>query len=225
VVQDIFRINLSALLLLVVLPALAQLGSTAEARSAKGRSALSVRTPKALPPQLFDKSAYDDVVELEAKTVAEYLNYKGSDLDPITLVKVRCYLDTATNASAPGVDYLDLWCRKDLSIGQRQSMSVPIKERGRVAILLKSQLAAYNDAQIAAFACALVRLRLILGLNGNAIALVRVPDQSLDLMISALRRHNFLPYREVSAGMTALIPITLESDLGRKQVLCFAPSN
>ena len=76
---------------------------------AKGRSALSVPTPKVLPPQLFDMSPYDDVLQLQVREMPDYLNFQGSTLQPITRLRVACFCQTSTNRAAQAQDWQDYW--------------------------------------------------------------------------------------------------------------------
>jgi hypothetical protein len=190
-----------------------------------GRSALRLKTPKPLPPQVFDMEPYDDVIELQCEELSNYLNFTGSQLKPIVKVAVSCYCDTKSNHCPQAVNYEDLWFASGDALGSKQARSFPIAERDQIAILIKPRLKPLSEGEIAACASALVRLRLALALNRNQLVTVRVPGQSMDGFIAQLRKQNFLPYQEIRQKLNVLIPIQLESEMGRKQVTCFVQAD
>jgi len=189
--------------------------------SAGGRSALRVREPRPLPPQVFDMAPYDDVVELQSEQLSNYLNFAGSQLKPIVKVAVSCYCDTKNNHCPQAVQYEDLWFRQGDPIGAKQYRPLPIPERDQIALLIKPRSKPLTEGEIASIAAALVRLRLAFSLNRNLIVTVRIPNQSMDGFIAALRKQNFVPYQEARQRLTVLIPLSLESEMGRREVTCF----
>jgi hypothetical protein len=164
---------------------------------------------------------YDDVMELQCEEVSNYLNFAGSKLHSIVKVGVSCYCATKSNHCPAALKYADLWFRQGDPIGSKQYCPLPIPERDQIAILLKPRLKPLTEVEVASCAGALVRLRLACSLNRNLIVVVRVPDRAMDSFVAALRKQNFLPYQEASQKINVLIPITLESELGRKEVTCF----
>ncbi|HNB25100.1 MAG TPA: hypothetical protein PKZ32_21950, partial [Candidatus Melainabacteria bacterium] len=50
---------------------------------------------------------------------------------------------------------------------------------------------------------------------------IRVPNQSLEGLVSELRKQNFVRHSEIFEDVGTLIPIQLETDIGRKETLCF----
>jgi hypothetical protein len=196
---------------------------------AGGQSALRERPPKVLPPQLFDMSVYDDVLQMQLQSGREgvsgpdAVDFPGSDLKGLIRVKVSCFPQTSTNRSAQRVDCDSFKCLDGRVVSEKQTMAWPIKPRDRVAVLLENRIKPFSDAELAACSAVLARLRLALSLNGNVLVAVRVPDPSMDRLLAELRRKNFYPYKEVRARLSTLIPIAIESDLGRKEMTCFAP--
>jgi hypothetical protein len=212
--------NRSKLIPLIALSAcLLALG--ADARQAT--SALRFGQQKPLPPQMMDSSVYDDVVELDAKEMKKYLSFPGSKTQPIVRVRVNCRCDTKHNRFAPLVRYEDLWFGKDGPIGLRRIAKLPIRERDQVAIFINSGTDNLSESEIAACAKALVRLRLETMLNRSAILVVRVPSYAFGELLSTLESENFLPYRECRESISFLIPIPLETELGVREMMCFAP--
>jgi hypothetical protein len=199
------------------------LGAWAVLLGAGGYSALHDHTPKPLPPQVFDMGPYDDVLELQCEELSNYLNFTGSRLKPIVRVSVSCYCDTKNNHCPQAVPYQDLWFAGGEAIGAKQKKSLPVPERDQVAILLKPRLKPLSDAEVTACAAALVRLRLALSLNRNLIVTVRIPAQYVEGFLAELRKQNFLPYQEARAKINVLIPLTLETELGKKYATCFVP--
>ena len=196
---------------------------------AGGQSALRDRPPKVLPPQLFDMSVYDDVLQLhlqsgrEGVSSPDGVDFPGSDLKGLTRVKVSCFPQTSTNRSAQKVDCDSFKCLDGRVVSEKLTIAWPIKPRDRVAVLLENRVKPFSDAELAACSAVLARLRLALSLNGNVLVAVRVPDPCMDRLIAEMRRKNFYPYKEVRARLSTLIPIAIESDLGRKEMTCFAP--
>jgi len=199
------------------------LGACAVLLNGGGYSALHQRTAKVLPPQVFDMEPYDDVLEIQSEELSNYLNFAASKMKPIVKVTVSCYCDTKNNHSPQSIPYEDLWFRGGDPIGSKQMRSLPVPEQDQVAVLIKPRLKALSEAEIAACASALVRLRLALSLNRNAVVVVRIPGQSMDGFVAELRKQNFLPYQEVRTNLNVLIPLTLETELGKRQVTCFVP--
>ncbi|MBU6451379.1 MAG: hypothetical protein KGS72_06355 [Cyanobacteria bacterium REEB67] len=196
---------------------------------AGGQSALRDRPPKVLPPQLFDMSVYDDVLQLHLQSGREGVSgpdgvdFPGSDLKGLTRVKVSCFPQTSTNRASQRVDCDNFKCLDGKVVSEKQTIAWPIKARDRVAVLLENRIKPFSDTELAACSAVLARLRLALSLNGNVLVAVRVPDPCMDRLIAELRRKNFYPYKEVRARLSTLIPIAIESDLGRKEMTCFAP--
>jgi hypothetical protein len=192
----------------------------ADARQAT--SALRFGPHRSLPPQMVDPSLYDDVIELDAKERKGYLNFSGSKLNPVVEVKVLCRRDTKNNRFAQPIKYEDLWYAKDTTIGCRRNVPLPINRRDQVAVFF-SNGSNLSEAEIAACAKALVRLRLETILNRNAIVTVRVPSNAFREMISTLEKENFYPYQDYRASINFLIPIPLETELGAREIMCYVP--
>ncbi|MBS1991311.1 MAG: hypothetical protein JSS83_12390 [Cyanobacteria bacterium SZAS LIN-3] len=190
-----------------------------------GQSGLSQKPARVLPPQVFDMEPYDDVLELEAEELSNYLNFEGSRLNPIVRVKVSCYCKTKIDHAAKALRYQDLWFRHGDAIGLKEYAPLPAEDGDRVALLIKPRFKPYNEAEIAACSAALVRLRLALSLNRNMIETVRVPGLTLEAFVDALRKQHFVPYKELRKHVDVLIPIPLESENGSKVVSCFSPDS
>ena len=186
-----------------------------------GGSALRYNERNLLPPQLVDLGQYENVIELQCDEMKNYIKFSGSKLNSIVKVKVECRKDTKNNRNAPPVRYEDLWYQKGAPLGSKKYGPLPINERDQVAIFVKSKLGLMTDAEVSACASALVLLRLDLTLNRNLIVTVRVPNQALEGLVSELRKQNFVRYDEIYEELDTLIPIQLETDIGRKETLCF----
>jgi len=136
---------------------------------------------------------------------------------------VHCRRDTKNNRFAQSIKYEELWYAKDTTIGCRHSIPLPINPRDRVAIFFASNTRQLSEAEIAACAKALVRLRLETVLNRNAIVTVRVPSYAIKDMISSLEKENFYPYQDYRSSINFLIPLPLETELGTREMMCFVP--
>jgi hypothetical protein len=200
-------------------------GSTVDSFAERGpNSALRFREKKQLPSQVLDLSTYDDVIELDCRELKDYLTYPGTKITPIVKVSAWCRCDTKNNSEAPRTKYEDLLFGQDKAIGSKRFASIPIRERDQIAIFVKTNGDNLSEAEAVACANALIRLRLELGLNRNSILTVRIPHQSIQTMIAALREKNFRPYRECSQRISVLISIPLETDLGAREMMCYAPT-
>ena len=186
-----------------------------------GGSALRYNERNLLPPQMVDYSQYQNVIELQCCELKNYINFASSKLDSVVKIRVECRKDTKNSRGAAPARYEDLWYQKGTLLGCKKYGNLPINEREEVAIFVKSNLGLMSEAEIAACAGALVLLRLDLTLNRNLIVTVRVPNQSLDGLITELRKQNFVRYDEIYAQLDTLIPIQLETDIGRRETLCF----
>lgn len=186
-----------------------------------GGSALRYNERNVLPPQMVDYAQYQNVVELQCSELKNYISFAGTKLNSVVKVKVECRQDTKNSRGAPPLRYEDLWYQAGTPLGSKKYGNLPIKERENVAVFVRSNLGIMSNAEIAACASALVLLRLDLTLNRNLVVTVRVPNQSLDGLVAELRKQNFARYSEIYEQLDAMIPIQLESDIGRKETLCF----
>lgn len=164
---------------------------------------------------------YDDVIEVQCDEVKDYLTFRGAQLDAVAKVRISCLCDTRNNRLPQPVHYEDMWYAKGNAVGCKRFVPLPIKECDQVAIFVRSKSLHMNDAELGALAGCLVRMRLELSLNRNLIVTVRVANDSLDGLICQLRRHNFSPYSEVAEVVDSLIPLQLETEFGKKEVMCF----
>jgi hypothetical protein len=174
-----------------------------------------------LPPQMVDLSQFENVIELQCNELKNHINFSGTKLNSIVKVRVECRKDTKTNQNSALLRYEDLWYQNGAPLGSKKYGPIPINEREQVAIFVKSKLGLMTEAEISACASALVLLRLDLTLNRNLIVTIRVPNQALEGLVSELRKQNFVRYDEIYEELDTLIPIQLETDIGRKETLCF----
>lgn len=186
------------------------------------KSALQSGAQKPMPPQMVDYSPYEDVIELECEEKKEYLDFRGSKLKPILKVKVTCRCDTMHDRLPPEQKYEDLWFRGGTPIGTKQYIPLPIKERHQIAIFIKPT-DYITDSEIAAFAGALVRLRLETMVNHNQIKVIRIPNDTLERMLAQLEKHRFYSYRDNRERIKTLVPLQFETDLGRRETVSFIP--
>lgn len=186
-----------------------------------GGSALRLNERNILPPQMVDYGEFDDVIEIRCEELKGFIKFAGTRLDRVVKVRVDCICDTKENKFAKSVHYEDLWFRAGDPVGSKRERPLPIKECDQVGIFVKTSLGLMSEAEIEACAACLVFLRLELTLNRNLIVTIRIPNHALEGMVSALRKQNFYRYDEIEAETESLIPIQLETDLGRKEVMCF----
>ena len=188
-------------------------------------STLQRREKKPLPPQMVDYAPYDDVVVLHCEEQPGYIKFNGTQLKPVVRVRVNVRVNTKQNRWAPETRYEDLWFKNGTPIGSKRFISNPIKERHEVGIFLEEGTDILNDAEIAAFASTLVRLRLEANLGKNQILTVRVPSITYERLKIELQKQNFVSYRENSLNITTLIPIPIETEYGKREVMAFMPRN
>lgn len=186
-------------------------------------STLQRRERKPLPPQLVDYAQYDDVVVLHCEEQPGFIKFDGVQLKPVVRVRVNVRVNTRENRWAPEQKYEELWFKEGTPIGSKVLTSSPIKERHEVGIFLKDGSDILNDSEIAACASALVRLRLEANLNKNQILTVRIPSTIFERLKVELQKQNFVSYRENSLTIRTLIPIPLESEFGKREVMSFMP--
>ncbi|MBX9666691.1 MAG: hypothetical protein K2X93_03690 [Candidatus Obscuribacterales bacterium] len=192
-----------------------------QASGTEQSSALHLREKKPLPPQLVDLGLYDDVIEINCEEKDNYLSFRGSELKPIVKVTLDCRLDTRRDRGAPANKYQELWYRNDLPLASKHTMPLPIPDKHRIGIFLKSRVRNLSDAEITALASTLVRLRLETILNRNILATVRIPNYAYPKLVLELQRHNFVSYKEKGRFVTTLIALPIETDLGIRETLCF----
>lgn len=192
-----------------------------QAGGRSGGSALQYNERNIMPPQMVDIGQYENVIEVQCDELKNYITFANNRLNSVVKVNVECRRDTKNNRNAPALRYENLWYQKGAPLGCKRYGNLPIEERSQVAIFVKSKLGMMSDAEIAACASALVRLRLELTLNRNLVVTIRVPNQSLEGLVSELRKQNFVRHSEIFEDVGTLIPIQLETDIGRKETLCF----
>jgi hypothetical protein len=186
-----------------------------------GGSALRYNERNLLPPQMVDLGQYENTIELQCNELKNYITFSGTKLNSIVKVKVECRKDTKNNRNAPALRYEDLWYQKGSPLGSKKYGPLPVNEGEQVAIFVKSNLGLMTEAEVAACASTLILLRLDLTLNRNLVVTVRVPNQSLEGLVSELRKQNFVGYDEIYEELDTLIPIQLETDIGRKVTVCY----
>jgi hypothetical protein len=188
-------------------------------------STLQRREKKPLPPQMVDYTPYDDVIVLHCEEQPDYIRFDGVQLKPVVRVRVNVRVNTKENRWAPEQKYENLWFKDGTPIGSKRFTALPIRERHEVGIFLKDGSDLLSDAEIAACAGALVRLRLEANLNKNQILTVRIPSTIYERLKLELQKRNFFSYRENSLSIRTLIPIPLESEFGKREVMSFMPRN
>lgn len=193
-----------------------------QASGVERESALHLGEKKPMPPQMVDYMKFDDVIELECKQQPSFANFAGAQLKPVVRVRAFCKCDTRHNQFAPATKYQDLWFKNGAPLGCKHFTTLPIKQRARIGIFLKDP-DTLNDAEIAAFASTLVKLRLEATLNKNIISTIRIPSYMYERIKLELHKQNFFSYRENSLNVTTLIPLPLETEVGKREVMCFIP--
>lgn len=185
---------------------------------------MHLREKKPMPPQMVDYTKFDDVIELDCQEQPGYINFAGAQLKPVVRVRVFCKCGTRHNQFAEETKYQDMWFKNGSPIGCKHFITLPIKERGRIGVFLKNP-DTLNDAEITACAAALVKLRLEATLNKNIIDTVRIPSYMYERIKLELQKQNFFSYKQNSLRITTLIAIPLETDVGKREVMCFIPPN
>lgn len=218
------RCTLNGKLNLLGTTALVALASIlAQASGIERGSALHRGEKKPMPPQMVDYTKFDDVIVLDCEERPGYIKFQGSQLSPVVRVRVNVRRDTRQNQFASESKYQDLWFNEILPIGSKRFTTNPIKEKHEIGIFLKQGAESMNDAEIAACAAALVRLRLEAHMNRNQLLTVRIPSNIFERLKIQLQRQNFVSYRENSLNITTLIPIPLETEFGKREVMAFLP--
>lgn len=195
-----------------------------QASGLESKSSLHLREKKPMPPQMVDYMKYDDVLELDCEEKPNYINFAGTQLNQVVRVRVFCKNDTKHNQFAPETKYQDMWFKNGASLGCKHFTKLPLEQRHRIGIFLKNP-DTLSDVEIAAFASALVSLRLEATLNKNIIDTVRIPSYMFERMKLELRKQNFLSYKENSLNVKTLIAIPLETEVGKREVMCFIAPN
>jgi hypothetical protein len=178
---------------------------------------------KPLPPQMVDYTKFDDVIVLDCEERPNHLKFSGSKLNPLVRVRVSVRCDTKNNQFASETKYQDLWFHQADPVGCKRFITNPVKERHEIGIFLKQGADNMNDTEIAACASALIRLRLEANLNKNQILTVRIPNNIFERLKIELAKQNFVSYRENSLHIMILIPIPLETEYGKREVMAFMP--
>lgn len=184
-------------------------------------SALQYRERRPLPPQVVDLAPYDDVIEMKTEKLPNYLDFDGSKLTPTIRVRISYRLDTNKNKPNNETKFEDLWYADGKPVGLKRFNRFAIKQFDRVGIFVAAKSGSMTEPEAAALANALVRMRLVASLNRNLLVTVRVPNEKLELLKAQLEKQNFIVYGKSEFKPKTLIALPLETEVGRREVMCF----
>lgn len=154
----------------------------------------------ALPAKAQEAVVYDDtwlnqrydwVVYLNAKSVARFLDYPSSSLNPIVNVEVNCRMTPriTRNTSNDQTHYEDLWYHESQPIGCRRFCKLPFKEGLQGAICVSSTEDSFNNP--APIANAIVRLLLDVYANTDMLVVVLAPPSQESAICDQLGQFKF----------------------------------
>ena len=149
-----------------------------------------------LKPDLLDaylERELDWAMFIELPGSNHYLNYAGSQLYPLTIMRIN-FRAFGRGTGAPGDSakiYEELWYHKGKPVGSRRysQLDIPTRHIGAIVVGAIDN----KNEQSQAVANALVRLVLDLQLKKISPAIVLVPNGSYDQIAEGLGRYNFVP--------------------------------
>ncbi len=126
-----------------------------------------------------------------------YLNYPGSKLNPLTLIRVtaKTFQQGMNTESTPAQLYEEFWYRDDVPVGLRRFRALNIGPDQIGAVFLGST----GNNNVAA-AKMLVRLAVELDLQQLQTSVFEVPLDKYDVIASQLAHYSFLPKMSATKG-------------------------
>lgn len=188
-------------------------------------SALQYRERRPLPPQVVDLAPYDDIIELKTERLPSYLDFDGSKLSPTIRVRSSYRTDTNKGKASSDIKFEDIWYANGKPVGLKRFNRLAIKQYDRVGVFVSAKSGSMTEPEAIALANALVRVRLETSMNRNLLVTVRVPNEKLELLKAELEKQNFTPYGRTDRPSKALIALPLETEVGRREVMCFKGHN
>ncbi len=157
---------------------------------------------------------FDWVITADTTSMKNFLKYQGSELHPLSKVKVTYRLTSRfgrQRASFDPVWYEDLWYHECKPVGCRKAHTLGV-ESGQQGVIHFRQTKDIAENHCAV-ANATVRLLLDTGLKSAMLSSVIVPVEIFDLVKGDLGQFNFFPYQiQPDTGISATMHIDLQSE-------------
>ena len=154
---------------------------------------------------------FDWAMFIEIPDSRHVLNYPGSQLHPLTKMRVnfRTFARSGGSEHRPQRIYEELWYHKGKPIGSKRynQLDIPAGKSGVIAVGSMNDQA--DEGQ--SVANALVRLLLDLQLKKISVCLVLVPEGCYDQVVTGLGRYSFLPESQIFSMDGAQMGIHLRS--------------
>jgi len=152
-------------------------------------------------PDLVDEylqSYFDWAMFMGLQNTDQFLNYPGSQLRPLTRVRVnfRSFPRGKENDNTPATLYEDFWYHEDVPIGLRRRNELDIQEDQSGAIIVGP----VDDNAVGAVTNALIRLLVELDIKQAPINVVLVPREKYYQIGTELARYSFFPKIDVAEG-------------------------
>lgn len=148
------------------------------------------------PPGQFSDAwmdqSFDWVLKIDPMMLPNYALYEGSTLKPVIDLRTSIRLNPGLSKgqSQQYTPYEDLWYGNGKAIGCRRSIALPLQSGLRGAIYIPlSELA---SKQPDAFAHAITRLTLDVGLKSCSVVSVIAPESAINPIADSLKRFGFL---------------------------------
>jgi hypothetical protein len=164
----------------------------------------------------------DATFDIEVHEYPQYLDFPGSPLTPMELVRVRYRSKDALLGET--VSYEDLWYRKGDIVGCRRYRPLGLEPHGTVAIKLSIASAdsrSCNQDEAAAAANACIRVMLDATLNHEKLIDTEIPPDSYFPVLAEFERNNFFDFQKVrwTVNSNIFFPIRSADDRHKQSLL------
>lgn len=171
-------------------------------------------------PELHER--FTKILDIRTQQLTNYLNFRGSPLQPLVLARV-----TERNAKAApdsGILYEDLWYRNDQPVGAKRHGPLKLTLPEDIAIRVSHSSSSPQPAEIAASVNAAIRLYVDLYKYSTTAQAIIVPESSMTRYVEAMNKFGFYPADDPppDTPIYSSIVLKLQSEpSGREQLLLF----
>lgn len=150
----------------------------------------SVTSQVTAAPGIQVGQPYDWTIEIQTKNLPQEFRYAGSELRPVVKTEMTYYpMSNQDNKTK----FQDLWYGNDKALGMERHHKMEITKGEAVAIKVVHEDDSTSLEEMKAAGRAIMRAVLDANLNGNMVALVKVPSSSFNTISSTIQEYHFEP--------------------------------
>jgi hypothetical protein len=131
---------------------------------------------------------FDWLVNIQTQQLSRQFEYQGSTLKPVVKTSMNYFEDSDPNKST---DYEYIWYHDAKPLGVEKLNKFALRSGDAIAINVQHKNLPATPAEPKAAANAIIHVVLDAYLNRNSVALVKVPFDSFDAIVSELQAEHF----------------------------------